>query len=80
MSNVKDDKSKRKKLTCHHVSKTVVLPERLLLVKSLPLYNVILVPELLIMTLCGMFSIERRTFVTEIHFLLYLSCYQIQIE
>jgi len=54
--------------------KTVVLTERLLLVTSLPLYIVILMPELLSMTL---YSIESRTFVTEIPFLLLFSCYKL---
>jgi hypothetical protein len=64
----------KEKITYHHVPKTVVLTERPLLVTSLPLYIFILVPELLRMTLC---TIERRTFVTEIPFLILLSCYQV---
>jgi hypothetical protein len=69
-------KVKEKIYTCHHVQKTVVLTERPLLVTSLPLYITIPVPELLSITLCSMCSIERRTFVTEIPFLLLLLCSQ----
>jgi hypothetical protein len=75
MSNIMDEKVNKN--TCHHVPNTVVQTERLLLVMSLTLDIFILVPELLIMTLCGMFSIERRTFFPEIPFLILISCYQI---
>ena len=55
----------KEKNTWHHVPKTVILTERLLLLMSLPHYIFSLVPELLSMALCSMCSIERPTFVTE---------------
>jgi len=44
---------------------------------SLPVYIFILVPELLSITLYSVCSIDRRTFVTEIPFLLLLRYYSV---